>query len=66
MSEREETKISARKIPEKIKIRMVFKKIGKTKFISHLGLIRIIERAVRFTGNPVNLTALSMILIRPK
>jgi len=53
MSEREETKISARKIPEKIKIRMVFKKIGKTKFISHLGLIRIIERAVRFTGFPV-------------
>ncbi len=34
-------------------IRFNFEKIDKTKFISHLGLIRIIERAVRFTGLPV-------------
>ncbi|MEQ8189619.1 MAG: TIGR03960 family B12-binding radical SAM protein [Candidatus Eremiobacterota bacterium] len=34
-------------------IRFNFEKIDKTKFISHLGLIRIMERAVRFTGLPV-------------
>jgi radical SAM family uncharacterized protein/radical SAM-linked protein len=38
---------------EKSKIRMRFKKMGYSKYISHLDLIRLFDRACRFAGIPV-------------
>jgi len=38
---------------EKFKIRMRFKKMGYSKYISHLDLIRLFDRACRYSGIPV-------------
>jgi radical SAM family uncharacterized protein/radical SAM-linked protein len=38
---------------EKVKIRMRFQKVGYSKFISHLDLVRLFDRACRYAGIPV-------------